>query len=186
MKRRDALRQTALLVGGMVLLPAACRQKPREVAAAVDLLQLTAEQQQLLAQVVEAMIPSDAGPGGATLALHAFVLVMVKDCEPADQQQIFARGLQLLPAVGRQLDRPFPAATPAAGQAALRDLMVADAGGDASDTDQEMVRAFLAITKRHAVRGFMTSQYVLTDVFPYQLVPGNYRGCVSTTDLPVM
>ncbi|MGB3618736.1 MAG: hypothetical protein WBA12_11505, partial [Catalinimonas sp.] len=65
-------------------------------------------------------------------------------------------------------------------------LMVVDETDAAPDNDaRQDVRTFLTLAKRHAVRGFMTSRYVLTDVYPYQLVPGHYRGCVPTAGLPI-
>ncbi|MGB3617687.1 MAG: gluconate 2-dehydrogenase subunit 3 family protein, partial [Catalinimonas sp.] len=77
MTRREALQQSAWIVGGIAFLPAACRQRPERVAAAVDLMNLTPAQRTRLAQVVETIIPSGETPGGADLALHDFVLVMV-------------------------------------------------------------------------------------------------------------
>ena len=79
MDRRTALKQAALIAGGVALLPS-CSFGPERVAIALNNLQLDADQQDLLAKIVEAIIPSGEIPGAEELEVYKFVLVMVDDC----------------------------------------------------------------------------------------------------------
>jgi hypothetical protein len=58
-------------------------------------------------------------------------------------------------------------------------------GGQNSTKKEEPddVAAFVKSTKRLALQGYMTSQYYLTKVQPYKLVPGKFEGCIPVASL---
>ncbi|MDZ7647503.1 MAG: hypothetical protein U5K54_10135 [Cytophagales bacterium] len=45
------------------------------------------------------------------------------------------------------------------------------------------VPAFLKITKRFTTQGFMMSQYIQTEIIPYEMIPGKYNGAALVAEL---
>ncbi len=187
MNRRNALKQLALASGGIALLPG-CNFSPEREQLALDNLQIDLEHQDLLAQIVEIIIPSEEKIAGAeTLNLYRFVLVMIDDCEPPEKQQQFVDGLhQLAPFAKQHLEVTFPTKEAATNEAVLQQAMALDEHQLATMPAYASLPTFLTMTKGLAIQGYLNSKYVLTEHFPYQLVPGSYQGCVSTDGLTVM
>jgi len=185
MNRRSALKQLAIAAGGMALLPS-CNFGPERVAVALDNLQIDLDHQDLLARVVETIIPSGEIPGAETLDLYRFVLVMVDDCLPQEEQQAFVSGLyQLRPFIKEKLRKSF-SKEQAANEAILQELIALEAQPEPNGPGLKEIQTFLKIAKQYSMQGFLVSEYVLTEQFPYQLVPGEYQACVSTDGLTVM
>ncbi len=204
MDRRSALKQAALLAGGLAWLPS-CDFGPKRVAVALDNLQLDVNLQDLLAKVAATIIPSEenesgeaspglARPGAEELDLYRFILVMVDDCMEKEDQQGFSNGLQqLVPFTKAHFEKPFPQKEQAENEAIITQLMemeeapAATENAEVSPAEQlKDIQAFLGITKRYTIQGFMISEYFMTEKFPYKLVPGPYQACVSTEGLTVM
>ncbi|MEM9672327.1 MAG: gluconate 2-dehydrogenase subunit 3 family protein [Bacteroidota bacterium] len=199
MDRRSALKQAALLAGGLAWLPS-CDFGPKRVAVALDNLQLDVNLQDLLAKVAATIIPSEenesseASPGAEEMDLYRFILVMVDDCMEKEDQQAFSNGLQqLVPFTKAYFEKPFPQKEQAENEAILTQLMemeeapVATEKAEISPAEQlRDIQTFLGITKRYTIQGYMVSEYFMTEKFPYKLVPGAYQACVSTEGLTVM
>ena len=205
MDRRSALKQAALLAGGLAWLPS-CDFGPQRAAVALDNLQLDVNFQDLLAKVAATIIPSpeegkndeanpdDGSLGAEELDLYRFILVMVDDCLPKEDQTAFSNGLkQLKPFTKTHLEKSFPQTKQAENEAILTQLMemkkapAATEEAEASPAEQlKNIQTFLGITKRYTIQGYMISEHFMTEKFPYKLVPGPYQGCVSTEGLTVM
>ncbi|WKN41259.1 gluconate 2-dehydrogenase subunit 3 family protein [Tunicatimonas pelagia] len=209
MDRRSALKQAALLAGGLAWLPS-CDFGPQRVAVALDNLQLDVNLQDLLAKVAATILPSNKGEsdetsssddspgddslGSEELDLYRFILVMVDDCIEKEDQQAFSNGLQqLVPFTKAHFEKPFPRKEQAENEAILTQLMemkdapAAKESAEVSPAEQlKDIQAFLGITKRYTVQGYMASEYFMTEKFPYKLVPGPYQACVSIEGLTIM
>ncbi len=93
MKRRNALKSLALTLGGTLTLPAwATGWTPGGLPARE--LPLTAGQQMLLAEVVEAIIPATDTPGAKELGVAQFIRVMIADCYDRSARETFRQGLE--------------------------------------------------------------------------------------------
>jgi hypothetical protein len=187
MDRRSALKQMAIAAGGIALLPS-CNFGPERVAVALNNLQLDVKQQDLLARICEIIIPSsEDSPGAESLDLYRFVLVMVDDCHATEEQNIFANGLKQVEVLANeQLDKSFSHEDKAANEVLFGELMNLEGVSEALQPTLQDVQAFLALTKRYTIQGYLSSEYVMTEKFPYKLVPGPYQACVSTEGLTVM
>lgn len=190
MDRRTALKQAALIAGGVALLPS-CSFGPERVAIALNNLQIDADQQDVLAKIVQAMIPSPASPDGVPgaeeLEVYKFVLVMADDCMDKAQQATFVSGLQKFPDfVSTHFEKSFSKGDQAYKEQVLSSILAMEEAEEAGKPGLNDVKAFLAATKGLAIRGYMQSQYIMTEKFPYKHVPGPFQACVSTDGLIVM
>lgn len=180
--RRSALKQLALLTGGVVLAPS-CVFDSQRVSVALDNLKITSEQEELLAEIVETIIPATQDiPGAKKLDVHLFVLVMVDDCREKADQERFVRGLKQMDAFTlNRYGHSFIEANQKERESILTDILDATpAASDDSSSPQKDIREFLSMTKRYTIQGYLQSQYVMTEIFPYELVPGHFEGCVKT------
>lgn len=189
MDRRTALKQAMLLAGGVALIPS-CNFGPEREAVALNNLKIDAEYQDLLAKVVETIIPSAKdNPGAEALNLYRFVLVMVDDCEPKANQETFVSGLQQFESFAKaNAGGALEEGEQQKNEEVLKKIMALE-GGESEGTEmspQQQVQAFLGMAKSYTVKGYMASEYFMTEKFPYKLVPGPYQDCVSTDGLIVM
>lgn len=167
--RRTALRRLLYIAGGTLLLPACYRSGK----ATIEMTHLVIEEEQenLLAGLVETIIPSSDTPGGKELLLHLFVLKMVDDCHNPEDQTAFTAGLTSFSAYAHEkMGKDFIKLDADQRLALLENIEKAP---------DENVKRFYAITKRRTIQGYVNSKYVMSDLKRYELVPGRYNGYVK-------
>ncbi len=162
MDRRQVIRHFLVVGAGLAFLPS-CVYKEGKVSIQLQNIQINPDQESFLKQLADAIIPPTDTPGAAELGSHLFALKMVDDCFEKKEQSTFMAGLKKLQ--GKE-------ANPAA-------LMSA-----AEQEKDEDALAFMKAFRRLVIQGYTQSEYVMTNLLPYQLVPGKFYGCVpveSTT-----
>ncbi len=176
MKRRTVFKHLAVASAAAWLLPG-CVADPKKVSIALNRLQITADEESLLGDLADVMIPasddSTTGPGARAVGAHLFALVMIDDCHPVEDQEKFLRGM-------RNFNKSIQSLTGESFAKADADerLSMLTSFEQNSDKSDEDTRAFYSLTRRYIIQGYTSSQYFLTEVKPYQLVPGpNYNGC---------
>jgi len=169
MERRLALKQLALSAGSLLALPAWANRWTPETARVTQPFLSTAEES-LLAELTETLIPATDTPGAKALGVPAFVQKMLADCyDPAVQANVRA-GLNALEARARETaGQSFPACDTAQRLALLEAVRTAP---------DEPTRSFFSLVKNLTIQGYTTSEYVMTNHYHYELVPGRYHGCV--------
>jgi len=173
MKRRTALQHLASAAAVAWILPS-CISDHRKVSIALNHLQVNGEEEDLLALIAETIIPETDTPGARTVGAHHFTLVMVDDCLPKDQQLEYLKGMRSFSAALKKITGDnFEEVS-----AQRREEMVL-ALEEKIETVSPEIRLFWQKTRGYVLQGYTSSQYFLTEVKPYQLIPGpNYRGCV--------
>jgi len=167
MNRRAAVRTLLYIAGGTLVLPACFRESGK---ASIDLanLSISEDDEQLLAELTETLIPATDTPGGKELLLHLFVLKMVDDCHSPGEQEQFTKGLSVFSTWSRhELGKKFAEADADSRTALLNKV---------DENPDEALKKFFSITKRRSIQGYMNSQYVMTNLVKYELVPGRYNG----------
>lgn len=177
MHRREALRSLALLTGGAVLIPS-CNFEKEDILAAYSNLQVTPSLQTLLVQVADTIIPPGKIKGAADLAIQDFILVMVNDCADKNQQQQFTEGLQQFNAFSKKSSGSVFSKL----EQEAKEKVVTEGLATANE-DQKAIRDFLLLTKRFTIQGFMMSEYIMTEIKPYNIIPGNYNGAVLISSI---
>ncbi len=168
MQRREALKGFATAVAGVVALPAWAtgwngKNLPKQAF-------LTPAEDTLLAEVVETIIPVTDTPGAKELGVHRFVQTMVNDCYDQKAQESFKTGLAALDTFSQQIfKKPFIAGTP------QQRIYILE-GTELSDDPAK--KAFFGMVKGLTIQGYMSSEYVMTNLTHYEMIPGRFHGCV--------
>jgi hypothetical protein len=173
MNRRTALKRFAITGAAAMLLPA-CVRDSKKVPLALENLKITVEDEELLGQIAETLIPATDKPGAREVGAHLFAFVMVDDCSSPDKKEMFMNGLRSF-----NKNAPVPEKkmfTDASAEEKLQTLKNIEEEKEGPD---ESISEFYSMARRYIIQGYTTSQYFLTDVKPHKLVPGPvYKGCV--------
>jgi len=128
---------------------------------------LSVAQGQLLAEMVDTVIPETDTPGAKAARVHVFIDLLLKHCRSATEQDAFLKGLAAVDTRCRGFHTVgFIEASPVSREELLRRL---DADGD----------PFVRTLKQLAALGYCTSQVGATQALAYVAVPGEYEACVD-------
>ena len=172
------VKQLVLATGAYLLLPA-CRENESRSSVALHSIKISGGQEALLAELAETILPKTDTPGAKDLSAHLFALVMIDDCMKEEDQKKFMNGLKDFEKTAKdKLGKSFEESGPE-----QRRSFVAALDGVKKGDDSDL-HFFYANTKRFTVQAYTTSQYFLTKIQPYELVPGRYHGCVPLKPSP--
>ncbi|WP_185217696.1 gluconate 2-dehydrogenase subunit 3 family protein [Sphingobacterium mizutaii] len=156
MDRRTALKQMFIVAGG-IMIATSCDFSSKAPTIQLNKVKLNLDDEQMLAELVEAIIPKTNSPGAKELNLHLFVMKMLDDCTSPEDQHKFTDGLKAASKLkGKTLEEQ---------QAYLKALPEDD--------------VFFKILKRRTVQGYKNSEYVMKNKLVYELVPGRYNGAAK-------
>jgi hypothetical protein len=172
MERRTAIKNLLVFCGTVWVMPA-CLADGVHQSEYFGVSWISDDDVNMLSEVVETIIPETDTPGAKKLGVHLFVLTMIKDCATKRKQESFIKGLKELDSKMLKLyEVSFLKATSKQRQQALSEI-VADASPD--------FKFFRAEVRRLTILGYNTSEYVMTNLVPYKLVPGHFYGSVRVS-----
>ncbi|MDB4903356.1 MAG: hypothetical protein JWQ63_2637 [Mucilaginibacter sp.] len=194
MNRRTVIKNLALVIGGAALLPS-CMKNNGGLSIHFKHLNISADQENLIGDICETIIPKTNTPGAKDLNLHLFVLKMLDDCYKKKDQQAFMVGLnQFNDMVKKKYNNSFSdlsvkeredvltaldkssksAADPSKSIKPVRDsqksLDVAK-----KKPDVPPLNFFYGAIKQQTIFGYTNSKYFMTKQIVYELVPGRYN-----------
>ncbi|QJD81343.1 gluconate 2-dehydrogenase subunit 3 family protein [Spirosoma rhododendri] len=156
-------------VGGLIALPGwASGWTAESVRLATPLL--PADQVETLAAVVDTIIPATDTPGAKDLNVQQFIQKVVADCYDKPTQDMLSNGLVLTNDLAQKtFGKPFNAGDATQRVTLLKQLE--------QSTDPAQA-AFIKLVKPLTIRGYLNSEYVMTNLTHYEFIPGHYNGCV--------
>ncbi len=167
MRRRSALKNLMAL-GGLVSLPAwASRWTPESIGRVAT---LSVSEEELLAEIVETIIPETNTPGAKSLKVHHFVMRMIKDCSGEAAQANLTQGLVLTDQLAKQVHSQAFVACDVKQRTQLLTNM--------SQSTDLVAKQFVEMVKNLTIRGYQNSEYVMVNILGYNMAPGFYHGCV--------
>ncbi|EIJ38367.1 hypothetical protein JoomaDRAFT_1351 [Galbibacter orientalis DSM 19592] len=167
MKRRNAIKSLGLITTGLVLMPS-CNFLDERTPIVLHKLKITEEEEILLEEIIDTMLPETETPGGVSLKIQNFVWVMLDDCADKEKQDTFLAGLRLFKStVKENFDEDFSDLNSEEKLTTLLAMMQSES----FNTD---VSTFLHTTKQTAVWGYKNSEYYMTNLMPYKLIPGAF------------
>jgi hypothetical protein len=176
MKRRTALRSLALVVGGTISLPTWARNWTTETVTNRQNWLVAPEIENLLAEIVETIIPTTNTPGAKALGVDKFILKMLADCYEKKEQSRFLNGLtELDQMVQATYGHSFIACPPA------QRLEILKGREEATKILPAEKDPFFPFLKNLTIQGYLNSEFVMRDVYKYELAPARYNGCFPVT-----
>lgn len=168
MKRRTAIKNLSMAVGTAIAWPSWAQAWTPESLSQTT--QLHAGSLDVLGEVVETIIPESSTPGAKSLKVHALVDRMIRDCYGPEAQQTYARGLNLCNDFSEKINqKPFSQASKTEREKVLKEMSV---------SDNPVAKGFITLVKNLTIRGYMNSEYVMTNILHFNMAPGYYHGCV--------
>jgi len=169
MERRIVIKQVLILAAGLTLLPSCLKQQGKSTVLLKN-LNVSLDQEYILAEIAETLIPKTDTPGAKQLNLHLFVLKMLDDCYENSDQKKFMSGLGQFEDHTHQLYNKSFKDLPRPQQLVLLNEL---------DHQQDIVNdlsVFYKILKSRTIDGYLNSKYVMTNLIIWELVPGRYTG----------
>jgi len=168
MDRRSALIQMGMTAGGILAFTACWNKDKEAISKAYSKLGITETEVGFVRNLGEVIIPSDAQVKGSDdLDLEAFVLLMVNDCMKKDEQDLYMNGLRTFRKTVENQHLK---------EKELEEALIAGLDGNDEDPAQKSVKKFLSVTKQYVIQGFLTSKYFMTEIMPYEIMPGKFDG----------
>jgi hypothetical protein len=170
MNRRKALKTLAIVSGGAITLPQwmiSCGVSD----STVHHTSFSVTEQQILASVADTIIPAGGSIGALSVGVDKFLQKLIDDCFQKDVQDNIKAQLKKLDELAKSTHKKsYTDCTQKERETLLLGLA-------ASVTKSE--QDFFELVKSETIRGFNTSQKVMTEYLGYKVVPGHYYGCVD-------
>lgn len=164
-----------LVISTGVLLMPSCMEDRTKGSFLLRNYSLTASQENLLAEIAETIIPKTSTPGAKDVYAHQFVMKMMDDCATREEQQAFVKGLDAFADFAEKTaGTGFMKATPAQRASVLEAI-------EKKKQDETDEARFYRRMKSLTVRGYTSSQYFLTQVQVYHIIPGPFKGSVPVS-----
>jgi gluconate 2-dehydrogenase gamma chain len=186
MDRREAIRRTAWIMGGIVSAPAiagilkGCTARP-----SLDWKPefLDDRQASLVAEVAEIIIPKTDTPGAKETGVPQFIDIMLKDCFAKEDQDRFKDGLQAFDDEAKKANGDnFLDLESEQQQAFVKQKHDEAIKAEREAQGAAQKRPFILMMKELTMLGFFTSEAGATQVLQYDPVPGAYKGCIPLSE----
>jgi hypothetical protein len=169
--RRVAIQQLLLIWAGVALLPS-CLQNEKKVSIPLKLIKITPEEENMLAELAETILPKTDTPGAKDLSAHLFALKMVDDCYTKTNQDKYIQGMKDFESfVMKQTGKSFTDNNDEERKAIV-------AGLDKQKAADSGISFFYQSTRKLTIEAYTTCEYYLTKIRGYKMIPGNFQGCV--------
>ena len=186
MKRRDAIRSVALMLGGTFSAPTLLAMNHWEnpvagSSTAADFV-LTDNQKLIIAEVAEVIIPKTSTPGAKDAGVPAFIVMMLRDCYKTPEHVSFLDGVQHLE------KKDFLSLTASQKTETLKQVESESVEqmkayqvqqtkmGDNEDREQMATQAkglpYWRLMKELTMLGYFTSEEGIKSSFDYVPIPG--------------
>jgi hypothetical protein len=169
--RRVAIQQLLMIWAGVALLPS-CLQNEKKVSIPLKLINILPEDENMLAELAEIILPKTDTPGAKDLSAHLFALKMVDDCYSKANQEKYLEGMKAFESfVTKKTGKSFTDLSPSERQSIVAEL-------DKQKPSGEALSFFFHSTKRLTVQAYTTCEYYMTKIRGYKMIPGNFQGCI--------
>jgi len=181
MKRREAIKRTAYLMGGVVFAPSilgvlnGCTPSEGDWTPVL----FNRNQASLTTALAGTILPAGETPGAVEVGVPGFIEKMVNDIYTDTQRSDFLEGLDAFNEKSRDAyGKVFSELT----DDEKYEFAHAE-NKNAIEVEAEKGPQFFLIFKELTMVGFFTSEVGATQVLRYESVPGQYQGCIPFEDV---
>ncbi len=169
--RRVAIQQLLMIWAGVALLPS-CLHNEQKVSIPLKLIHIEPDDEKMLAELAETILPKTDTPGAKDLSAHLFALKMVDDCFTKTNREKYIQGMKAFESfVMKKTGKSFTENNTAERQAIVAELDLQKPG------DNE-ISFFYQSTKKLTIQAYTTCEYYLTKIRGYKMIPGKFQGCI--------
>lgn len=179
MNRRDAVRNVAIIMGGALtastlsVMLDSCHSGPEQGKGR----DFTEDEQKMVNRMTDIIIPRTDTPGAVDAGVPAFVVMMMQECYPDDDQKQFHDGLAAFDRFSKDhYGSSFLKLPEDKQESAVSDLDKTVLGNGKKEGDKDL--SFYRKLKELTLLGFFTSEPGATKTLRYVQIPGRYDGCV--------
>jgi hypothetical protein len=170
MNRRTAFKNIVLVSGTLITLPL-WMQSCGISDKGSHLSTFSLDEQNLLASIVDTIIPAGNGIGGLSVGVDKYLQKLIDDCyETPAQDNVKIQLHALNTSANQSFGKSFEDCTQQQRQDMLLKISVSQ------NKDQ---KTFFDLIKTETIHGFNTSQKVMEGYFDYKVAPGHYYGCIK-------
>jgi Gluconate 2-dehydrogenase subunit 3 len=168
MKRRSAIKNLSMALGGLVSLPTWASGWTSQSIGQFS--NLATNDEALLAEIVETIIPETNTPGAKSLKVHQFAMRMINDCYGEAAQNTMKQGLVLINEFSQQnCQKSFmESSNPQRMDTFLKMIT----------SSNSVAKQFADMIKRLTIQGYTNSEYYMVHQLKFNMAPGYYHGCV--------
>jgi len=171
LSRRQALKQLAFVSAGMALIPS-CMQDRSKSTLLLKKIKVSPADEAMLAELCETIIPKTDTPGAKDLSAHLFVLMMIDECSKKEDQDAFINGIKSFNEFNKQtISKSFLDANQEERITVLKKILLIK-------DEKSPVLTFFNDLKKRTIQAYTSSEFFLSKVQVYELIPGRYHGCV--------
>ncbi|MBL7857385.1 MAG: gluconate 2-dehydrogenase subunit 3 family protein [Cyclobacteriaceae bacterium] len=156
--------------GALVALPSWAKEWTADSLSFPSSVFAPAEQQ-LLASVVDALIPAGDSIGALSLGVDQFLIKLFDQCYEKEIQENINHQLDQLNQTAKSV---FEKDFSDCDQQQRQELLLRLASSESKNE-----KDFFNLIKSETIRGFTTSREVMVNYLHYKQVPGHYYGCVD-------
>jgi Gluconate 2-dehydrogenase subunit 3 len=169
--RRSAIKHFLFVSAGMAIIPS-CLQDKSKPAVELKNFSISPDQENLLAELSEVIIPKTTSPGAKDISAHRFALKMMDDCRSKEDQEKFLAGLAAFEKQAEKISgKSFTRQSTEERKAVLEEM-------EKNKDSKEDVDIFYKSVKRLTIQAYSSAEFFLTKVQVYELIPSRYHGCV--------
>ncbi|HEU5165389.1 MAG TPA: gluconate 2-dehydrogenase subunit 3 family protein [Chitinophagaceae bacterium] len=170
MNRRKALKNIAIVSGGLITLPqwiVSCGMSD----TAIHQTSFSIAEQKILASITDTIIPAGNSIGALSVGVDKFLQKLIDDCYETDVQDNVKAQLKALEDSAKATNKKsFADCMQAQRQELLLNL---------SSSAKKEEKDFFDLVKSETIRGFNTSQKVMQEYLGYKVAPGHFYGSVD-------
>lgn len=168
--RRSAIRQLVCLSAGALLIPS-CMEDKSKSSILLKNITIDGKEEKTIEELAEIIIPKTDTPGGKDIYAQLFVLKMIDDCYSKEEQEKYITGLKDFNKEYRsRFNKSFIESSP---EERKKFVSVLEGSKDTNSYNH-----FYNVTKRLSVQAYTTSEFYLTKIHVYEMIPGRYHGCM--------
>jgi hypothetical protein len=169
MQRRSAVKNIALTIGASIVLPSWANAWNKD-SFQNSHSKISSFQENLLAEIVETIIPKTNTPGAKELNVQLFVPKMVMDCYDKKAQEVYIKGFDLVENNAKNsFSKSFLECDGTQRLEVLNKM---------STSENKDEKNFVQLVKGLTIQGYLNSEYVMTNLRVYEYAPARYHGCV--------
>jgi len=163
MNRREAVQKLTLLMGGVISAPLMAGVMGEKLNFGPS-LEVSAEQEALLSEIADVIIPTTKTPGAKAAGAEKFITRVMRDCYVQEEQQKFYAGVERLNKDSHDVyGKGFVALDTAQKNEIVKRSTTAD-------------KPFFLQMKGLTVTAYFTSEIGATQALDYLPIPGRFDG----------